>query len=171
MAIRSNSYGSTDAIGSLCPLYATATGTKFDTSTQPTLAQVEAYVDQISAVVNTLLAEQGFSIPVLQVEAKLALDLFVNQESAHYAEYANGAGPFVPQVGQMRTESPQLIILRDAERFIMEHAGGLELLGATRTRSQTYGLQCRTTDDSGNTLQPPFQLEQMGHSITDWDTS
>lgn len=169
MAIRANSYGDTGEVGVMCPLYATATGSTFDTTTLPTLLQVESMVDQVSSVVNVLLAEAGFAIPVSQADAKLALDLFVNQEAAWYAEYANGAGPFVPTAMEMRTPSPQRMVLKDAEAFIGEHADGLEALGATRTRSLTYGLTCRTEDAAGNALVPPFSVRQVGHDIPIWD--
>ena len=168
MAIGTNSYGSVAEVGALTPLYATATGTTFDTTTRPTLTQVEKFVDRVSGIVNVLLAEAGFAVPVSNTDAKLALDDFVVMECAGLVEYANGAGPFIAGSEQMRAQTPTRIIMRDAEAFIEAHADGLEALGATRTRGVTYGLGCRTEDADGRAILPMFSRRQMGHDVEDW---
>jgi hypothetical protein len=141
-------------VAALSPLYATGNGT-FDTETLPTLAQVEKFIDQVSGAVNVLLAEAGFTIPVSQADAKLALDGFVAQEAAGLVAYANGAGPFIPSGMYQRAESPNRIILKDAEAFIEAHAQGFELLGAARTRTLTNGLDAASVD-------PPFSFDWSG---------
>jgi hypothetical protein len=168
MAIGANSYGTVAEVGVLTPLYATAAGTTYSTTTRPTLAQVEKFVDRVSGIVNVLLAEAGFAIPVTQTDAKLALDDFVVMEAAGLAEYANGAGPFIAGSEQMRAATPTRIIVRDAELFIEAHADGFEALGATRTRRLTYGLGCRTENADGESILPYFSREQMGNEVEDW---
>ena len=96
MALLTNSYGDLGEIAVLVPRRASI-GDKFDVNTRPTLLQLESIVDQISAVVNTILAQAGFDIPVTNADAVLMLDLFVNQEAAAIVEGINGSGRFGPQ--------------------------------------------------------------------------
>lgn len=170
MAIGANSYGSVAEVAALTPLYATATGQTYDANTRPTLTQVEKFIDRVSGIVNVLLAEAGFAIPVSQATAKLLLDDFVVMQVVHLAEFANGAGPFVSGGTEMRYESPTRVIMRDAELFIAAHAAGIEALFSTRTRHLTYGLQIRTEDDAGDEIVPIFQRKMMENVIEDWDT-
>lgn len=170
MAIGDNSYGSVAEVAALTPHYATATGSTFDTGTVPTLTQVEKFIDRVSAIVNVLLAEEGFAIPVSQADAKLALDEFTVMQSAHLVEFANGAGPFIAGSEELRYGTPTRVLMRDAELFIQDHAIGFEQLGATRTRHMTDGLECRTEDDAGDVIEPIFQRKMMGNVVIDWDT-
>lgn len=140
MSIDANSYGSVAQVAALTPLYATATGQTFSTATRPTLAQVETFIDQVSAQVNALLAREGFAIPVTQTDAARVLASFVTLEVASWVEYANGAGPFVVDGTQRRSSTPARMVLQDAETFIVANAVGLEAMGATRTRTMTSGL-------------------------------
>lgn len=170
MAIGANSYGSTDEVGALTPLYATATGVIYSTTTRPTLAQVEKFVDRVSGILNVLLAEAGFKVPVSQADAKLALDEFVVAQVVELCHAANGAGPYAPGSEEMRAGSPFRTIEREAAEFIGKHAAGFAALGATRSRVLAYGLQCRTEDDGGDGIVPIFQRKMMGNEIVDWDT-
>lgn len=170
MAIGSNSYGSVLEVAALTPWYATATGSTYDASTKPTLTQVEKFIDRVSGILNVLLAEAGFAIPVSQADAKLALDEFVVAQAVELCHAANGAGPYAPGSEEMRAGTPFRRIMKEAAEFIDDHAIGLEQLGATRTRHMTDGLECRTTDDAGDTIEPIFQRKMMGNVIEDWDT-
>ena len=161
------SYGSISEVEALVGRY-TSSG-DFTSSTRPTLAQVERFIDRISAIVNVLLAEQGFSVPVTQVDAKLALDEFVVQEAVQLCHAANGAGAFAPGSRELRNQTPFQIITKEAEEFITQHAAGLEALGATRSRHLTYGLACRTVDDAGEDIVPIFSRKQMGNVVVDWE--
>ena len=170
MGIGTNSYGSVAEVAALTTRY-TASGS-YSTATRPTLAQVEKFIDRVSAHLNVFLAEAGFAIPVSQADCKLSLDDFVVMHVTLLAHAANGAGPYGPGSEQLRQgDTPMKVILKEAETFIEAHADGYEQLGATRTRNQTEGLACRTTDASGDDIVPFFSRSQMGNSVTDWDTS
>jgi hypothetical protein len=138
MTIDPRSYGSVAAIEALTPQY-TANGA-FTATTRPARVQVETFIDQVSALINTLLAAQGFTIPITQIDAKRAVDSFVTLEVASFVEYANGAGPWIADASQMRASSPSRIVLKDAEAFIASQALGLEAMGAERARALTAGL-------------------------------
>jgi len=167
MAIGANSYSSVAEVAALTPQF-TASGS-FSTATRPTTAQVEAFIDRVSAIVNVLLAEEGFSIPISQADAKLALDHFVVEEVADLVESANMAGRFYMDEGELRSRGRFRVIMGDAEQFISEHSEGIQSLGATRDRSLTYGLSYWATDDAGDEIEPIFSRKMMRQSIVDWD--
>lgn len=140
MAIGANSYSSVAEVAAFTPLYATAAGQTFDANTRPTLTQVEKFIDQVSGMVNSILAKEGFDVPVIQADAALAIDGFVAIEVAGWVEYANGAGPFIQSAQNLRASTPARIILKDCEEFIDAQAIGFEALGALRNRRLTQGL-------------------------------
>ncbi len=151
MAIGANSYGTVAEVGALTPLYATATGTTYDTTTRPTLAQVEQMIDRTSSILNIALASAGFTVPVSQADAKRALDEFVVAQVVELCHAANGAGPYAPGSDEMRAGTPFRTITREAAKFVDEYAPGLEALGALRSRAVAYGLGCQAGA-------PPFRM-------------
>ena len=135
MAIGDNSYGGAAGVASFTPRYANGSGT-FDEGTNPTLAEVEGWIDQVSGILNTILSDERFSIPVTQADAKSALDLFVNQETAALVEGKHNAGRFGPTAKNPRSGRFDLIF-KDVRDFVKMMAGGLEAMGASRGTSQT----------------------------------
>lgn len=170
MAIGSNSYGDTAEIASLVPKHAGSSGA-FDATTRPSLAALESIVDQLSAMLNAMLAEAGFDIPVTQADAKLLLDLFVNQEAAAIVEGINGYGRFGPTQGKGLPRGRWALMLDDAKSFIEGNMAGLERLGAARDFSQTSGLGFRGTNEQGEATFPLFQRDAFGGHFTDWDSN
>ena len=168
MAIAANSYGSAVEVAALVRMYTNAGA--FDTTTHPTLIQVEKFIDRISAIINALLAEAGFSIPVTQADCVLSLDHFVVEEVADLCEAANRSGRFYMPESQLRGRGRFRVILSDAKVFIEVHAEGFESLGATRSRTLTYGLGFRSQDDGGDDIEPVFSRGWMRQQAIDWDT-
>lgn len=166
MALGANSYGDTAEIAALTPRYANGSGA-FDASTTPKLTQVESETDQVSAILNVVLAELGFTIPVTQADAKLMLDWFVNHEVAAIVEGINGNGRFGPS--QHSPGGKQTIIEKEVRDFVTRYATGIERLGAGRNYSATSGLGYRDTDNSGDATFPLFQREGFGATFEDWD--
>jgi len=167
MGIGANSYGSVAEVEALTKRY-TSSGT-YGSGTNPTSTQVEKFIDRVSGIVNVILAEEGFTIPVSQADAKLALDDFVVSQVALLCHAANGNGIYGPGSQQLRNTTPMRLIIKEAEAFIGDHATGFANLGAARSRSLAYGLECRTEDDAGKTIEPVFQREMIGNRIVDWD--
>jgi len=167
MAIGANSYGSVAEVAALVKKY-TASGS-FTTGTHPTLAQVEGFIDKVSGLVNVLLAKLGFTVPISQADAKLALDLFVVEEAAALCEAANSSGRFFSE--KARETGAFQHIQKDTEAFIEAHAVGFERLGVARGRSVTYGLDYWDTDDAGADIEPIFGRKWMDQEITDWDVA
>lgn len=169
MTISANSYGDTAEVAALVPRYVNSNG-EFDAVTRPKLAEVESIIDQLSGIVNAMLAEAGFTIPVSQADAKLAIDLFVNQEAAAICEGVNGYGRFGPTQGKGTQRGRWALMTDDVEKFIKTYMAGLERLGAARTYSQTAGLAYRDTDERGNETFPIFQRSGFGNAFTNWDS-
>jgi len=167
MAIGANSYGSVAEVETLTQQY-TAHGV-YTAATRPTLTQVEKFIDRVSGMVNLVLAREGFAVPVSQADAKLALDELATEQAAFLCHEANRAGPYAPGSETLRGGSPFEVIRREIEGGIGKNGAGLAALGATRSRALTYGLQCRTETDDGETIEPVFQREMMGNEIVDWD--
>lgn len=169
MAIGANSYGDTSEVGALIPRYANE-AELFDVDTTPALASIESMIDQVSALVNGLLKQHGFSIPITQADAKLALDAFVNEQVAVLVEAVNVRGRYGPGSDQPFGDVRFITILEDAQKFIAANALGFERLGATRSSDPMSGISYRSTDEGGDEVAPIFQRDAFGISFKDWDT-
>jgi hypothetical protein len=166
MAILTNSYADTGEVAALVPRYANGSSPSvFDTTTRPTLLQVESLIDQVSAIVNIILSQNNVTIPVTQTDVKLALDMFVNDEVAAIAEGINGSGRFGPTTKEPG-RSRFVMITDDFRDFIENNTLGLSTLGAT-VAGVTLGYL--DTDNSGDEVFPLFQVEGYGNSPTEWD--
>ena len=170
MAILTNSYGDTGEIAALVPRYDNGSAV-FDTTTRPTLLHVESLVDQISSLVNAMLSECGFTIPVDQSDVVLSLDFFVNQEVAAIAEGINGSGRFGPTSKGLKARGRFALIVEDVKNFIDSNKIGFERLGAARPSDLVNSIDFRDTDNSGDSIFPIFQREGYGNKFKDWDPS
>src|SRR3990172_8834490 len=167
MTLLTNTYGDVAEIGKLTPRWS-ASGT-FSTTTSPTLATVESWCDQVSGLINTILADKGFTIPITQADAKLMLDMFVNEEVAAMVEGGHGSGRFGPAaLGQGGVNRFQLI-RGDISKFVEDHAQGIERLGAARAQAGFAGIGYRDTDVSGDETHPIFEREGFGESYATKD--
>lgn len=167
MAIGANSYGDTTEVAHLVPMFTDSSTKLFTTTTRPTLARVESFVDEVSAIVNAALAQNGFAIPVTQADAVKALSLFVNAEAASLVEGVNGSGRFGPNAKQ--PGSRWKLLYTDVQDFIAAVAYGLEAMGATRANSVTAGLAFREYDNDGKPSFPLFSRSDYGLTFTDFD--
>jgi hypothetical protein len=167
MTIGENSYGTTTGGAALTPRHADPGG-DFNSTTRPTLAQAEKLIDQVSALVNSILAQTGFAVPVTNADVKAALEMFVTEEVAAIVEGINGSGRFGPS-DKGPGRSRFTLIQDDVQSFIQANATGFERLGATRTYHVTAGILTRTSDASGQTTAPIFQREGFGNRFEDWD--
>ena len=167
MTIGANSYGSVTGVAGLVPRY--TVGQTFDTTTRPTATQVESYIDSVSGIVNSMLAQSGFTIPIANDSVKDALDLFVNDEVGSIAEGINGAGRFGPRATDGVIPNRFKLLFEDVKLFIVGNADGFERLGAARQFSFTSGLAFRDTDESGDATNPIFQRSAFGNVFENWD--
>jgi hypothetical protein len=133
MGIGANSYGTVAKVEALTTRW--TDGGTYKTTTQPTLVQVEGFIDDVSALVNTVLAQNGFTIPVSATTAPIAnaaLGLFVVMQAVALCDAAHYAGRFYQ--AEEKARGPWDVITEAAERFIEKYSQGLEDLAAARTR-------------------------------------
>jgi hypothetical protein len=162
-------YSSPDDVAALTPRYANTSGV-FDSTTRPTNATVTTLLAQIAAVIDSLLAAQGFSLPITQVTAKTALDLFVAQEVAAIVEGINGSGRFGPTAKTTGNRGRFALVFDDAKEFIEASAVGFERLGAARGYTPASGIGYRDTDVAGDETFPIFQRDGFDNVFTNWDS-
>lgn len=167
MTIRANSYGTTGEVAALAKKHA-STG-DFLTTTTPTLAQVVKFIDRVSAVLNGYLAGAGFTVPIIQADAKLVCDEIVVELVVDLVLAANSAGRFFTN-RQLRAESPLRIVRKELADWVEDNAAGLQKLGAARATTFGAGILARTTDESGDDVSPFFQREDFGEAYRDIDT-
>ena len=163
-------YGTLGGVGALVP---TVSGTAYDfaATTNPTSTTVTRLLEQISGVVNSVLAEHGFTTPITTpADVNAALDGFVDQEVAAIVAGLRGSGRFGPSSKSMVKMGYMGLISKDVADFIELSKTGFEQLGAARSRDSAEGIGARTTDASGDDVAPIFQREAFGNVTTDWDS-
>lgn len=165
--IAANSYGSPSGVATLVPRYANGVGT-FLTTDRPSLGQVVILIDEVSSLINGILAQQGFAIPVVQPDVMLSLAMFTNEEVASIAEGINGSGRFGP-TAKTPGKSRFSIIMTDVEDFILTHADGWEIMGVPRTHSTVGKIGFRDIDQSGNPVTPIFERKAFENVFEEWD--
>jgi hypothetical protein len=130
-------YGTVEDVASLTPRYASSDG-NFDGTTRPSYAAVTTFLNQVSAMVNSILAEEGFTVPITDTSVTPMFDAFVNQEVAELVEGVNGSGRFGPKSDSLarRTEEGAhgrfSVINADVRGFIKGNRVGIERMGASK---------------------------------------
>lgn len=171
MAIGANSYSTLVKVGALVPKWAGAT-INFAATTRPSATQVEVWIDEVSAMLNIVLAAEGFTTPVVQADVVLMLDNFVAQEVAAFCEGANGYGKFGPSNNKYANQGNRYSVLNDdVVAFVEAFARGMSEMGAARTNTLVDSSYFRTTDESGDTVHPIFQREAFGDAYKNWDVT
>ena len=156
-------YGTTAGVAALTPRYANGSG-DFDATTRPTAAQVTTFLSQVSNLLDSIMSEYGFDVPVTDAEVVEILTLFTQDEVAAIAEGINGSGRFGPTTkgpGQSRFQ----LITEDVQAFVESNATGMERMGASRT--QQVNILYRNTDEAGLNPTPIFGRRDYGESYTD----
>jgi len=171
MAIGANSYGSAAGVGALVPRRSNASGT-FDGDTNPTLTVLEGWIDRISAMINAVLAADGFDIPIDNTDAPdavLIVSQFVEEEVAALVEGVNGSGRFGPTVKNKQiTKSRFRMISDDIEDFIEKNKLGLERLGASRSSGLAESIGYKKTMNDGRSAFPIRTRQEHGNEFIDW---
>lgn len=162
MALATNSYGTTAGVAALTPRY--AQNGDFTTETRPTLDEVENIQDQVSAVLNMILASNGVTVPVTQADVVRVCAFFVQEEVAAIVEGINGSGRF--GAGNKRGGNRHQMILEDVKGFVGDTLLGMYNLGAGQTAS--FRVVTRGTDGSGDDVEPLFKREQFGETYENW---
>lgn len=168
MTVSTRSYGTAAGVAAYVGVF-TAAGS-FTTATKPTLANVEAWIDQVSALLNTALAKRGFTVPLTQADAVLGARSIVEQLVSDLAQAANSSGRFFSERNLERGVSNWNIVRNDISAWVEEYASGLEELGETRGAPEATDIGFRGSDAGGHATSPIFQRKQFGNDFTNWDS-
>jgi hypothetical protein len=151
MALNANSYGSVAGVAALVRHIA---GTGFTASSKPTLAEVEAFLDQRSAILNAWLAQAGYTVPVTNAQAALVLTHYANAGAACDVELTQRTAGYSAD-DQNRRENKFCAEFMAASAFIV--SGALPGAGADPPNALA-GLRV-----GGSTLRPIFRRTSLGN--------
>lgn len=109
----------------------------FNSSTHPTLTEVETFINRLSAQLNLCLAGEGFEIPLSHTVSRMAMADWTVKKAAEYVELTGLGGA---TLGGRDQDRPNRFgtLAGEACRFVAHMAGGLVALGETR-RAETPG--------------------------------
>jgi len=142
MAIRADSYSSAEEVLPLTR-YIMRGETTFNSTTRPTLTEVEKFVDRVSGVLNNALAGAGFATPFNTTTANstavLSCDDWVTAEAASWVELTQ------PGTGLNELEGSRAGTFRGlhdrAMEFVKANKLGWKRQGVTVTYADSDGLQ------------------------------
>lgn len=164
MALGANSYGTVAEVLALTRIYLRGQSA-YNSTTRPTLTEVETFIDRTSGVLNLALATAGFTVPVAQADAKLACDDWVVRIAAAYVEAAQ------PWTGADPEEASILPLpsLSKALEFVQAMSAGFVYLGVSQPGDDSNALiftgqtaQADRADPDDDTLeQPHFKRGQF----------
>lgn len=135
---------------------------EFDSTTTPTLTEVEGFLTRLSARVDGWCAAQGYVVPVAAAQAAAALGEYVNLGGAGLVELAQRTGGYSSE-DENRRENRFLKEFGEVREFI--ESGALGNLGAssTKTIGPLYGLSAGGRAADGGPLTPIFTRGSFGN--------
>lgn len=159
MPVGANTYGSVAGVAAYVRHIA---GSGFTTTTKPTTAEVEAFLNQRSAILNGWLAQQGYTIPVTQADAVLVLANYANVGAACDVELTQRAAGYNADDPNRRENKFCAEFMR-AQAYI--ESGALAALGvpATGAPGPLAGLAVGGVTSGGLRLRPVFKRRSLGN--------
>lgn len=138
MAISADSYSSVADIVAVTR-HLLDGASSFDVNTTPTLTEVEAFIDDLSGMLNTAIAAAGFPIPITNATAKSACDIWTRSKVVAWVESTQrGAG----YDGETNTNRPDWFmgLYGPAKAFVEEMTEGWVNLGINQTSAASDAL-------------------------------
>ena len=159
MALRDDSYGTIAEVLAFTTHLLDGKGSTFNSTTRPTEAQIEKFIDRTSSYVNIALNTHGFTTPVDNSTAVLMLDDWVVGKATMYTELTQRGAGFNEEEGS-RTSSFKTIS-NEAMEFVEENVLGFKRLGVTVGHAMSAGLAFTALDDQDQRADPDdSSLEQ-----------
>jgi len=129
-------YGTAAGVAALTPMYTDDGEFKdagaSDVATNPTLTQVEAWLDDVSKLMDTALAEEAFVTPVTDTDIVPILDLYVEGIVHDLVHYSRKAGRFYSKRALDSGSSPFNTISTEIHDWVKMKANGFANLGLAR---------------------------------------
>jgi hypothetical protein len=126
-------YGSAPGVAALSALWTDGTTGLFATTSRPTLAQVNTWLDQVSKLLDTALNDQGFDTPVTVTAVTGELGLLVEGIVKDLCDYSHGAGRFFTEKALEAGINPFMTVDKELHEWVKRKVVGLEKQGLTRS--------------------------------------
>lgn len=114
----------------------------FNNATSPTKTQVDAFLDEVSGLVDTIVKNYGMTTPVTETPLLTSLQLFVSGEVASIVEGLHGGGRFGPtQSGSTEVDRFTPMLLGDVKAFLAEvitKEEGVQMGSATLSHNDAF---------------------------------
>lgn len=170
MAIDANSYSSVADVLAVTR-HLLSGQSNFDASTVPTLAEVEAFIDDVSSLLNDAIAAHGFTVPISTAGPKRSCDIWVRTKAAAMVELTQRGEGFAEEEGSRYGAFWNLF--DDAYEFVAKLAEGWKQQGVTVSDNSSDGLaytgilvHSERTDPTVTTReQPLFRRRQFTGSL------
>jgi hypothetical protein len=139
MAIRGDSYSSTSEVKSFTRHLLNGQST-WNSTTRPTLTDVEKFIDRASGVLNLALAAGGFTPSVVYANSttKLAADDWTTARASEYAELTHRGVGYSDAEGSRTAAFRNLT--KSANEFVAANSLGFVRLGVTQAYKMSDGL-------------------------------
>jgi len=148
----------------------------FNSTTRPTLTEVEKFIDRASGVLNVAIANAGFTPATVYANstAKLACDDWVTQKAVKYVELTQRGTGYSAEEG---SRTAAFDMGEDATAFIKMNALGFIRLGVSQTNKLSDGLAFtgltvqadRSDPDDTSLEQPLFTRRRFDNDSLDDD--
>lgn len=137
MPLNGNSYSSVAEVLALTRLYLGGQST-FNSTTRPTLTEVESFIDDVSGELNLALGNAGFTIPITQNDAKSACDNWVKVKAAAFVEASRPTAAF----GKDTNPRASLLAKMNASAaaWVKENMKGFAVLGVPQVGDDSNAL-------------------------------
>lgn len=136
------SYGTVAGVAALSALW-TDNGS-YTAATTPTSTTVSGWLDDVSALMDTALADEGFTVPVTVAAVVKTLDLYVEGIVKDLCDWAHGSGRFFTERYLDRGLSPFITIDKEISAWVQRKSVGIENQGVpkedTGRRVATFDL-------------------------------
>jgi hypothetical protein len=164
MTLSASAYGTVAGVAAYVAHAANGAGT-FDNSTDPTITQVEGFIERQSARLNGWLAHNNYAVPVTAPGAVTWLSYYAEIGAAGLVELTQRSSGY-DDTDQNRRENK---FLKEFERARAEiESGVLAALGATTTQvpGDLFGLRVGGGTRGGLALRPIFTRTSFGNDPT-----
>lgn len=170
MAIRADSYGTVDEVVAFTRHLLDGNST-FVTTTRPTLANVEKFIDRASACINIALYSEGFAPSAVYANAvaKLVCDDWVVAMATKYVELTQRGTGYSANEG---SRTAAFTLQEDAHEFVCANALGFQRAGVTRSVQLSAGLEYTGLDAQDDRADPddtskeqPFALRKQFDAV------
>lgn len=160
MAIDANSYSSVADVEAMCR-HLLDGHASFTTATNPTTLEVEAFIDDVSSLLNDAIAAAGFTVPISAASPKRSCDIYVRTKVVALCELTQRGEGFGEEEGSRYNAFWKL--LGDASEWVAERAQGWVNQGISPAVNASSGLNftalnkhSERDDPMSSTLEQPL---------------